>query len=84
MKTLTIRGITPEISRRLTERAVKNRASLNKTVLSVLDEALGRSKPIFREYHDLDHLAGIWSDKESRKFDNLNAKSRVIDKELQS
>ena len=63
MKAITIRGIDEEIDSRLRKKAEENGDSINTTILKLLRKALQLDKENpYPEYHDLDNLAGTWSD----------------------
>jgi plasmid stability protein len=83
MKTITIRNIPPRIERAIRQRARAQKTSANKAVIGLLDDHLGSSvsEPA-AEYHDLDELAGVWSEREARFFDESLARQRALDKEL--
>lgn len=82
MKAITLRNIPADLSRRI-ERRAKKGLSLNRTVIQILDEALGTStKRAAKLHHDLDHLAGSWSENEAREFEADLAAQRKIDPEL--
>jgi hypothetical protein len=53
--------------------------SLNRTVIRILEEALGQRREL---HHDLDHLAGTWSAEEAAAFDAALTEQRRIDPEL--
>ena len=83
MKAITLRNIPSDLSRRIERRAKDKGSSLNRTVIQILDDALGTSKKrAARLHHDLDHLAGSWSEDEAREFDEDLAAQRKIDPEL--
>ncbi len=83
MKAITLRNIPPNLSRRIERRAKEKGSSMNKTVIQILDDALGTSKKrADKLHHDLDHLAGSWSGDEAREFDEDLASQRKIDPEL--
>jgi hypothetical protein len=69
--------------RMIREWARKKRISVNKAVISLLQEHMGESerKPVHR-YHDLDELAGSWTKQEAQAFDAVLAKQRGIDPEM--
>jgi plasmid stability protein len=83
MKTITIRNIPPRIERAIRQRAQARKTSANKAVIALLDDHLGRSvsEPA-TEYHDLDDLAGVWSEREAGYFDASLARQRAIDEDL--
>ena len=69
MKTITLRGIDENLEQALRKRAQSSNESINKTILNILRKETGqqREKP-FKEHHDLDELAGTWSDKDEDEF----------------
>ena len=48
----------------------------------MLEEALGLTSGPKMRQHDLDHLAGTWSQEEADEFDAALAEQRRIDPEL--
>jgi plasmid stability protein len=64
MSALNIRGVNDRTAKRLKERARRYGVSVNRLVLSLLQDAVGTApKPGKRPgYHDLDSLFGTWSD----------------------
>ena len=84
MKAITLRNIPPELARKIRLRAVQKRISLNKAVLSLLEEQTGlrAAKSRVQLYHDLDALAGSWTREEAAAFDRSLAQHRNIDPEV--
>ena len=83
MKTLTIRGLNTEMDLRIKEKAAQSGESINKIVLQLLKSALGINKnEVFPTYHDLDELAGTWTDKDEVEFTASIKELGKIDKEL--
>jgi len=83
MKTLTIRGIDPLLSEAIKIQAQKNNESINKTALKILREAVGLSdNPVYKTYHDLDNLAGTWSEEDEIEFKKNIQDFEKIDKEM--
>jgi len=69
MKTLTIRGIEPELADKINEWAKKSGKSINQASLRLLKSALGLGdKKNFPVFHDLDPLAGTWSHEDETLF----------------
>jgi len=67
MTAITLRNIPPKLQEVIRKRADRDGLSLNKTVIRMLEEAAGQRATTGRElHHDLDHLAGTWSDEEPR------------------
>ena len=83
MKAITLRNIPADLSCRIERRAKEKGLRLNRTVIQILDEALGTStKRAAKLHHDLDHLAGSWSENEAPEFEADLAAQRKIDPEL--
>lgn len=83
MKAITLRNLPPKLTRYLEEEATANRSSLNKTVIRLLLKATGLGEDAKQaEFHDLDDLAGTWSDAEADAFDKSLAEQRHIDPEV--
>lgn len=83
MKTITIRGIEPELSNAIKSLAMENKESINQTALKILKDATGISiKPVFRVYNDLDPFAGTWSEDDERQFNQGVESFNKIDQEL--
>ena len=84
MKALTLRNLPPELAKRIEREAAESGLSLNRTVIRLLEKGAGmeRGKQEATIYHDLDHLAGLWSEQEATEFDRALAEQRRIDPEL--
>lgn len=80
---VTLRNMSPELVRRVQQRARQRRLSLNKTVINLLEEAtcLSTRPGKKRRYRDLDGLAGQWTLKEASLFEKALAEQRSIDEE---
>lgn len=84
MKAITLRNVPRELERVILQRVRRTRASINKAVISLLEEAagLGKGRPTATPHHDLDNLWGAWSAEEARAFDRHLASQRAIDADL--
>lgn len=83
MKTVTLRNPPPELLRMIRKKASEKKVSLNKAVIGLLEEGAGLSKKPKRILsHDLDDLAGSWSEEEARAFEKNLQRQRVIDEDL--
>ncbi len=82
MKTITLRDIPKPIADIIQERAARYGASLNKTVIDLLSQAIEAGQTKRRRYHDLDHLVGTWSDEEADAFNEVLREQRTIDQKL--
>jgi hypothetical protein len=65
-------------------KASENRTSVNKAVISLLEESvgIGRKKREPSVHHDLDALAGSWTKEEAQAFEQALARQRAIDPDL--
>jgi hypothetical protein len=85
---LTVRGIDVALHRALKEASARQEISMNRYLVRVLNEAVGQyqveDKTEQREYRDLDHLAGTWSEEDADDFDLALASQRVIDEAIWS
>jgi hypothetical protein len=84
MKAVTLRRLPPELARIIRRKADQERTSINKAVISLLEESVGvrgrrKAKPF---QHDLDALAGSWTKEEAAAFEKALAKQRTIDPHL--
>jgi hypothetical protein len=83
MRAVTVRNLPPELARIIRRRAIEKRVSINKAVISLLEESIGsgRAKP-GSLHHDLDALAGSWTDAEAAAFEGALAGQRGIDRDV--
>jgi hypothetical protein len=82
MTAITLRNISPTLQEVIRKRADADGLSLNKTILRMLEEAAGHRPTGRRLYHDLDHLAGTWSEEEAAAFEAALVEQRAVDPEL--
>ncbi len=83
MKALTLRNPPSEVVRMIQKKAKEKKTSLNQAVIQLLQEREGSAvKKEKKLYHDLDHLAGLWSKKEENTFNQTTSLQRPIDLEL--
>ena len=82
MHQLSIRGLEDEALAALKARAQADKASVNTTVLRLLDEALGRAPAAAGRHADLDTLAGTWSAADADEFEQGTAAFREIESSL--
>ena len=84
MKAITIRGIDNHISEKLKETAKEEGKSVNRFLLELIKQNIdGQEKNKYsKQYKDLDHLFGKWSEDEFLKMQNLIEVQRNIDQEL--
>jgi len=85
MTQLTVRGVDSRVHRFLVQEAERRGQSVNRYVLTLLQEVAGMRNsdpqtPMI--YHDLDHLAGTWTAQDFEEFAQQLATQRSIDEEL--
>ena len=81
MKTMTIRNIPKELATALEAEKRRRELSLNRTVLALIQEALGLGSGR-RRSNGIRRLAGGWSEDEYRRFSEATASFGEIDKEV--
>lgn len=78
-----IRNLTREVMSLLKKEAVKKRISVNSLILLMINNNLGISHQSKRNvHHDLDHLAGTWTKKDAKAFDERVSPFNQIDEDL--
>ena len=85
MKQITIRSIPDDVKKTVQKEAEQKGMSLNKAIISILERAVGTKAAEKKKrvlYHDLDHLAGLWSREEAASFDKTLKAQRKVDSEL--
>jgi predicted CopG family antitoxin len=84
MKAITIRGIDNHVSEKLKETAKEEGKSVNRFLLELINRNVGghEKKKYSKQYKDLDHLFGRWSEDEFLKMQNFIETQRNIDQEL--
>jgi hypothetical protein len=83
VKQITVRGIPPDIEKRIRKEAQQKKVSINKALLSILHKSAGKpqtEKKIL--FHDLDHLSGVWKKEEAEAFTKALAYQRTVDEDL--
>ena len=81
MKTITIRNVSPDIAAALEAERRLRGLSLNRTVLSLMHEALGLSNPR-RRSNGLRRFAGTWTEVQFRAFEKAVASFQAIDEDM--
>ncbi len=84
MKAVTLRNLPPELARVIRKKADEKGVSINKAVITLLEEGTGIKKRKGEKFlhHDLDALAGSWTEEEAREFNKALAAQRTIDLDL--
>ena len=86
MKAITIRGIDVELDEKLKQTSKEKHKSVNQLIIDLLSQSLGiQKKRVFtREYHDLDHLFGRWTEDQFERIEKAIDDQRRLDEELWS
>ena len=81
---LTLRGLDPHLQREIRELARRQRISLNKAALRLLERGagIGPREQADRIGSSLDHLIGTWSHQEADRFLESIKSCEQIDAEL--
>jgi hypothetical protein len=83
MNAITVRNLPPDVAKAVKEKARKDKLSLNKAIVRLLEEATGAAKGKKRAvHHDLDRFFGTWTKKEADAFDKSLEEQRQIDPEM--
>ena len=81
MKTMTIRNVSADLAAALEAEKSRRGLSLNRTVLALMQEALGVSEGAPRG-NGLRRLAGTWTEEEFSEFERAVRPFGRIDEEL--
>ncbi|MFO7461919.1 MAG: toxin-antitoxin system HicB family antitoxin [Desulfatiglandales bacterium] len=83
MKTITVRGVDPDLDQAIKSRAEGDNISVNQWVLKILKKATGMGKePLFKKHHDLDELAGGWTKEDAAAFQKNTEIFERIDEDV--
>ena len=83
MVQLTVRGVPPELDKRLRAEARRRGLSLNRTVIRLLAEATGQAdKPRDLPNLDFEEFFGTWTAEEAAEFDARLREMRQVDEEM--
>jgi hypothetical protein len=85
MKQITLRSIPENVEKTVKKEAERKGVSLNKAIISLLEQAVGGPATTKRKkvlHRDLDHFAGLWTREEAAVFDKSLKTQRKVDAEL--
>ncbi len=82
LKAITIRDLPAQIIHAIQQRALQRHTSINKAVISYLEEIILKKPKPKNQYHDLDYLAGSWNKPAAANFREKLSRQRRIDPEL--
>lgn len=73
MKAITLRNVPRKVAQAIKRKAKRERLSLNRAVVGLLEEATASApaEPGGKRtlHYDLDKYAGVWTKREAREFD---------------
>ena len=81
MRHLTVRNVPDTLAKELDRERLRRGQSLNQTVLDLLAQATGVSRPTDFD-NGLGRLAGTWSAADLRSFDKATRAFEAVDKEM--
>jgi hypothetical protein len=79
---ITVRNLPPAVAKVVRDKAKKERLSLNKAVVRLLEEVVAPPAAKAVVHHDLDRFFGGWAKKEADAFDKVLRQQRAIDAEM--
>lgn len=81
---ITLKNIDDEVLKRLKAEAKRRGIDLNTYILKIFKKVVGLDTDKDRDdvYHDLDYLAGTWTEEEAEAFTKATEDFEKIDKEL--
>lgn len=82
MNAITVRNLPPAVAKAVRNKARREKLGLNKAIVRLLEEATGAQPRKTALHHDLDHLAGTWSQEEYQEFMEALREQRQIDPEM--
>ena len=84
LKSMTLRGLDPQLAAKLKEVAEQEGKSVNQTALDALRKQFGldKARRFTEVHHDLDHLFGRWDEDEFARIQEKIDSERCIDSEL--
>jgi len=82
MKAITLRNLPPDVAKAVKQKARREGLSLNRAIIRLLEETTGGNAGRKEIHHDLDHLAGRWSEQEYQGFMEALSDQRRIDPEM--
>jgi hypothetical protein len=82
LNAITVRNLPPAVVKAVKEKARREKLSLNKAIVALLEEATGSRAAKKVPQRDLDHLAGSWSEQEYEEFMSAVREQRQVDPEM--
>lgn len=85
MSNFNLRNVPHAVMSSLKKKATKQKISVNSLILQIVEQDLGFTHQIKKNvFHDLDYLAGTWSEEDEKNFEQNVKIFEKIDEELWS
>lgn len=83
MNSLSLRGVEDEVKNRLKLKAKIAGISVNSLILDYIHRGIGYDPArSLKHHHELDHLAGTWSERDKQEFEDAIGYMNKIDEEM--
>jgi len=82
MPNFSLRGIDENVTQALKKEAAQTGISVNALILNYIHKGIGIGPARRQQYHDLDKLAGTWSNADRDEFIAATREFETIDTEL--
>jgi len=83
LSNFNLRGLPSEVMAFLRHKAKEEHISINLLILQLVEQGIGfRGKKLKTMHHDLDFLAGTWTEKEGQIFEEKIKAFEKVDEEL--
>jgi hypothetical protein len=81
---ISLKDIPDEVVELIERKSAETGLSSDEAVIHLLRERVALERDRQQEHHDLDHLAGQWTEREALEFERGLAEDRTIDPDIWS
>lgn len=82
MANISLRGIDENVKKMLKKQAAQNGVSINALILDYIHKGIGIDPTRCPRHHDLDRLAGTWTEKDQEEFADAVTMFETIDDDI--
>ncbi|MEW6428533.1 MAG: hypothetical protein AB1568_10910 [Thermodesulfobacteriota bacterium] len=82
MANISLRGIDENVKKMLKKQAAQNGVSINALILDYIHKGIGIDPTRRPRHHDLDRLAGTWTEKDQEEFADAVTMFETIDDDI--
>lgn len=83
MSAITVRNLPAKVAKAIRDKARRERLSMNKAVVKLLEEATGTTPSTSKlVHHDLDRFFGTWTKEQANAFDQALREQRQLEPEV--